>query len=87
MLSREKIEIYKRCNGDGDAWAMSSRGKEKSLIDDSDWSLIDNFIQDIKLIKNGLAADSYAKDVQQRLKTHCDNEQIIEELYKLTEKY
>jgi hypothetical protein len=85
MITKEKTIVYKKYQGDIDICARSSRKKEKELIEDRDWSLIENFIQDIKLVQRGLAADSYAADLQERLKTYCDSQEIIDEIQKLVE--
>ena len=76
MITIEKLKVYKNYDGDIDSWARSARKHEKAAIDNREWYLIDRLIQDLKLIDKGLAADSYANEVNIRLSDNCDKETI-----------
>ncbi len=77
MITIKKVEIYQRFNGDVDGWARVGSKEEKSIMDDEDWFLIDGFIQDIKLVKKGLASDTFMDVINERLNAKCDNEETI----------
>ncbi len=78
MITKRKIRIYKKYEGDGDAWA---RGWTSfSVMTDDDWGIMERLIQDINLVKNGLASDDYAKALEKRLFKNCDTPETIERL-------
>jgi len=80
MITLKHIEIYKYYNGNGDGFVRCATSKEKSIMDYKHWSLIESFIQDINLVKKGLASDKYVKAINERLKENCDNEKTIQAL-------
>ena len=47
MITEDKIKIYKRYKGDIDSWARAGSKKEKLIMIDNDWYMIDGFIQDL----------------------------------------
>ena len=83
MITKEKLSIYARYNGDNDAWARSGSRKEHSLIEDQDWYTIDGLIQDLSLILKGLASTSYNENINVKLSNLCDSEETIRELKKM----
>ncbi len=85
MINEEKIKIYKRYKGDIDGWARTSNKKEQMIMEDSDWYLIEAFIQDIKLVKKGLASSDYSNSVNEKLNSNCDSVETVEKLKALTE--
>jgi hypothetical protein len=84
MITQDKIKIYTKYGGDIDNWARSGSKKEKLVMNDNDWYLIDSLIQDLTLIKNGLAALSFHSDVNYKLKENCDSEETIQMLKAMT---
>ncbi len=74
MITIEKIKIFDSYGGDTDALARVGLDSEKKLFDNNDWSLIDNFYQDIELINKRLAAQRYIDETITKLKDNCDNE-------------
>jgi len=83
MITKNKIEIFKRFNGDIDGWARIGTSEEKSMMNDEDWFLIEGFIQDISLAKKCLASDTFIKSVNERLKENCDNDSTIQAIKEL----
>lgn len=83
MITINKIEIYKRFNGDVDGWARIGSSEEKSMMNDDDWFLIEGFIQDISLVKKCIASDTFMKSVNERLKKNCDNDATIQAITEL----
>lgn len=80
MITKEKISIYKYFNGDIDGWARVGTKEQKAIIKDKDWFLIEGFVQDIRLVKKGLASEIYMKAINERLHENCDSEETIQEL-------
>lgn len=85
MITVDKIKIYKRFNGDVDGWARIGSKEEKSIMNDEDWFLIEGFIQDINLVKKGLASDTFMNLINERLKEKCDSQETIQEIKELAE--
>lgn len=85
MLTSEKVEIFKTYKGYYDGYHIQSNGKEK-IISDDEWFLLDNLIQDIYLIRKGMAAKSFESSVNEQLLKNCDTQQTINLIFKL-EKY
>ncbi len=73
MLNIEKIKIYNKFGGDIDGLARGKKS-EQDLIDDNDWSLIDEFEQDTKLISDRLVSKEYQESSFRKLIKKCDTE-------------
>lgn len=71
MISEEKILIYKKYEGDPDAWARIGTTAEKNMMSDEDWYLIDLLIQDIVISKGNL---------DRILDKNTENEKVKEEI-------
>lgn len=80
MITLKQLEIYKKYNGDGDALIRCATPNEKDLMDYKHWSLIDNLVQDLFLIKKGIASTSLIKSTDEKLKECCDSEKVIQTL-------
>ena len=80
MITLRHIKIYKEYNGDGDGFVRCATQEEKSIMDYQHWSLIDNLIQDVNLVKKGLVSDTFMNSITERLKKNCDNEETIQAL-------
>ena len=77
MITIEKIKIFDNYGGDIDGLARVGRDYEKKLFDNNDWSLIDNFYQEIELINKRLAAQTYIEQTFANLKENCDHESFV----------
>ncbi|MBN8785640.1 MAG: hypothetical protein J0I84_00965 [Terrimonas sp.] len=80
MITQEKLKIYKKYDGNIDSWARSGRKKEKTIMEDKDWGMIDGLIQDLKLADRGLAAEVYINDIYKRMNENCDSAETVEEI-------
>lgn len=78
MITLEKLKIYSKYSGDGDAWIRLGKGGIDSVITSDDWRLIDDLLQDLTIIKNGYAPLSLAISVDKRITETFDNEHTIE---------
>jgi len=84
MITQDKIKIYKKYSGDIDVWARSGSKKEKLVMNDNDWYIIDGLIQDFSLVEKGLASLTFNNDLNNRLWENCDSEKTIQELKEIT---
>jgi hypothetical protein len=74
MITIEKIKIYNKFGGDIDGFSRGGKTSEENLFDDNDWSLIDEFEQDIKLISDRLVSKEYREIALIKLNENCDLE-------------
>jgi len=81
MIDVHKLKIYKKYDGDIDMWAMQKG--EQNKMSDSDWGLIDNFLQDLVIIKSGHASTDFAAKFHERLKENFDSQDTIDFLISL----
>jgi len=74
MLTIEKIKIYNKFGGDIDGFSRGGKTSEHNLFSDNDWSLIDEFEQDVKLISDRLVSKEYREKALIKLNENCDLE-------------
>ena len=74
MITKQKIEIYKKYDGDIDRLIRIGQKKEKNLIKENDWSMIDSVLQDLELIKKGLCSLSYKDKLENIIKLNFEDE-------------
>jgi hypothetical protein len=72
MITIEKIKIYNKFGGDIDGFSRGGKTSEENLFDDNDWSLIDEFEQDVKLISERLASKEYGEKALKKISEKCD---------------
>lgn len=87
MITQNKIKIYKRYTGDIDSWARSGSKKEKLVMEDNDWYIIDGFIQDLTLVKKGLTSLTFNDNLNNRLRENCDGEKTVQALKTITNRF
>ena len=82
MITKEKIELYKYYAGDVDRFSHASKSHKKIMSED-DFFLLTRLIQDIVIVRNGLAAKEFQDRVEKDLQKNCDNQATID-LLKVT---
>lgn len=80
MITLEKLRIFQKYHGDGDAFVRFAKRKEVQSFEHFDWMNIDNLHQDIQLIRRGMTAESYKQQVEKRLREQCDSQETIDKL-------
>ena len=84
MISGEKLRIYDKFNGDVDGFSRGGSQIEKSSISDQDWRLIDELIQSLTMVKQGLVSRDFEARVRERLSEVVQDEHTREYLYRLS---
>ena len=84
MLTYKKLKLYKKYDGDGDAWVRRSWWWERNKMSADEWALIGQLISELKLINNGLAAASFAEAVETKISENCDDNETIVKLKELS---
>lgn len=83
MITTEKLNIYQQFNGDIHTWGELGSAMEKSAINDDEWLLIDDFIQDLSLIKTGLASEAFIESVDRKINDCCADEYTMQDLKRI----
>ncbi|OUJ74183.1 hypothetical protein [Hymenobacter crusticola] len=89
MLTHEKLDFYVHYKGNWENWLRSREGiqtlkaETSCLLQDEDCFLIDNALQNLYLIKNGLTEDACAKELNSSLLTSCEDFRVVERLKEL----
>lgn len=87
MITLRHIEIYKKYNGDGDGFTRCATFEEKAFMDYKYWSIIENFMQDLIIIKNGLASNTFILSTNKKMEEIFDNKETIDTLKKMANQY
>ncbi|MCD2450345.1 hypothetical protein GO003_008095 [Methylicorpusculum oleiharenae] len=85
MITQYKLEIYKRYNGDLDGWCLLGGDREKTLMNDHDWFEIQELVQKVTLLKQGVVSQAFAQLINQAIQIQTDNEETANLLKELAE--
>jgi hypothetical protein len=66
MITVEKLKLYQYYDGDIDAFGHGTK-RDRKMINDNEFTVIEHLIQDIKLVQKGLASSDYEKELIERL--------------------
>ncbi len=80
MITIEKLNIYKKYAGDGDTLIRCGTPTEKNLLSYQDLKDIDQLMQAIILVDNGLASDAFKEAANRQLMEACDSQKTMEQL-------
>jgi len=73
MITLEKLRIYKKYDGNDDFYSRSPKDQELFNNDNhNDWHDLMLFVQDHKLIKEGLASESYKNNALIKMKNRFE---------------
>ena len=84
MLSIRHLEVYDSFHGDIDGWARSG---DTSIINDADWYLIDELLQDLNMLKSGFASKSLEATIRDKLFAATESQDVRNRLQLLSDKY
>ncbi|HML66426.1 MAG TPA: hypothetical protein PKC55_16470 [Dysgonomonas sp.] len=80
MITKQKITIYLKYQNI-DNFARIANAKEKKILGDKDWALIENLIQDIHLLKNNMVSSEMRDKIENKIKDYTEDEnELIEKL-------
>jgi hypothetical protein len=74
MITIKKLQIFDSYGGLIDGLLTVGKKEERELFNNSDWSVISSFYQDIELIRKGRAAQSYIDKVISTMNEYCDKD-------------
>lgn len=84
MITYKKLNLYKKYDGDGDAWVSRSWWWERNKMTAEEWALITQLISELKLVNNGLAAATFAESIETKIKENCADDETITKLKELS---
>jgi len=73
MITKQKIKIYLKYQ-DIDNFARGGNAKEKNILNDIDWGLIDSLIQDIHLLKNNLISTNMKEEIERKIQEYTEGD-------------
>ncbi|PQJ78761.1 hypothetical protein [Polaribacter porphyrae] len=85
MITKDKLKIYKKYKGDIDVWARLNIKKEHEAIDDNDWIIIDDLIQNIKMINQGLTSNLYKESFKNKISRVINDKEDYNYFLKIVE--
>lgn len=83
MITAEKLKIYLKYRGDIDAWARLAKNREAQIMKDSDWQLIDDFVQAIQLVESGKASNGFEEKLNRNLDESISDDEALKIINKL----
>jgi len=70
-ITTTNLAIYHSHNGSMDSFVRSWRADDESVINDYQWIVIDNYLQDIKLERQGLLSKEYSENLEVNIFDGC----------------
>lgn len=86
MITISKLKMFDSYKGSIDNFGHAP-SRDRKVISDSDFSIIEGLIQDVKLGQKGMVSDEYSKKVKERLVELCENSETIEYLKLMAMRY
>lgn len=83
MITSKILDIFQRYDGDIDAWLRLRTAKERLVMSEHDWHLIEKTIQEIGAIKSGYASVEYITSVSNKLKSVCEDINTLDRITKM----
>ena len=75
MIDHTFLDIYEAAAGDPDRVPAAHR----NLVG-ANWTVVDELLQDLHMIKHGYTTEGYEKHVERRLQESCTDESVVERL-------
>jgi hypothetical protein len=83
VITKEKIEIFKRYGGDSDGWALVGDVQEQQIMADSDWSDIEELRHRLWLQQHEPVSEDFVTQTQKLIAERVRDESTAEALRRL----
>jgi len=84
MISLEKLEVYERLDGDIDMLVRLPRhAPERAAITESEWRLIEELLNRLRLSGSGLTAESFDAETDRLVAEHISDRATLERMRSL----
>ncbi|HKP95626.1 MAG TPA: hypothetical protein VJ385_07705 [Fibrobacteria bacterium] len=77
MITKEKLQRYRKFKGDVDKWAASQKDGPDEVLTGADWTEIDKLAQRLKIEKNGFASRDYRAETERILKKTVEGAETL----------
>lgn len=84
MITEEKISVFKSYKGYYDGYYIQNKDKNR-LISDTEWFFLNTIMQEIHLIKKGMASNAYEMEIRKKIASNCNNSKTFDLLFELEE--
>lgn len=86
MITELKLSIYEQYNGFVGAYIFSNGDLPNDEFDLMDWSLIDELIGDVILLRSGKLSDSLSEHLLDKIRQKTESSNVIDLLNKIAER-
>jgi len=83
MITEEKIEIFRRYDGDSDGWALAGDAKEHQIMSDSDWADIEELRHRLWLQQHQSVSADFVAQTEKLVTERVRDESATEALRRL----
>jgi hypothetical protein len=83
VITREKIEIFRRYDGDIDGWARVGDAREREAMADSDWADIEELLHRLWLQQHQSVSEDFVAQTQKLIAKRVRDESAVEALRRL----
>jgi hypothetical protein len=77
MITLKHLEIYKEYSGNLDAWLLKLENRLNNDNTGSIWSKISELMDELTIVKNGLAAESFKEQLMKKINEECENDDVV----------
>lgn len=84
MITLGKAQIYSSYHGDGDMYSRLNQSREQ-VFEGNELGMISGFIQDLIIVKNGLASEQFIENLNKQLVSVCDGVETVDFIKSLAE--
>jgi len=79
-VTLDMVGVFRLYHGDPDAWA---RGTHRHVMTDAEWKVINDFVLDLHLVREGLASKEFGESLTRRLNETCKDEATVNAILSL----
>ena len=83
MITKEKVDIYRRYGGDPDGWALRRDPKEQAAMCDVDWSNIEQLRHRLWLQQHENVSDDFIAETRRLISERIPDETAVRALHGL----
>ena len=80
MITFDKLKIYEAFRGDPDMWGRARRRRDREILSDEDWKLIDELIQELTLVNRNLASETNAAQIEKKVQVNTTDSKVADRL-------
>jgi hypothetical protein len=82
MITSQKLAIYREFDGKVDIWQIKGSPK-RAEIEEADWYVIMNLLQEATLLKRNLASQEYSEQIRRKLSEATDSQETVRTLLEM----